>query len=323
MYLSYIYFHRFVPFIIHCPLPDRIAGKAPIQVSLVHKKCADPSHALPVQVRQEPFIPRYNFTVCLTPINRAYARIGEFLEYMEVNGLFGADHFVFYDHHIGEPLMPFIESYKQEDKLTVLQWKIPVETTQGPTNEIHYFGQVLALNDCLFRARLHSRFVVFLDLDEVIVPMRHNSWLDLMSEVSGTKLMSKTFIFPNVFFREEWAVNPTYSKNPLVNKLQLRTLLYTKREHKTWPHRMRSKYISPSNGLYSVGIHFPWQSASQLSDHTVSENDGILFHYRNWEDYSEASFANQTRMFDFAESILNRVRVRLDKAKSFGYKEDI
>ena len=235
--------------------------------------------------------------------------------------MFGADHFIFYDHQIGERLSPFIHSYEQEDKLTVLQWKMPIETTQGPTNEIHYFGQVVAINDCMYRARLNSRFVVFLDLDEVIVPMQHTNWLDLMSKLSNGQPDTQTFIFPNVFFREEWAVDPTYSKVPLVNKLQLRTLLYTKREHKTWPHRMRSKYISPANALESVGIHFPWKSVNKVSEKSVSEKDATLFHYRNWEDFSPSSYINQTRMFQFADTILQRISNRLERAKAFGFKE--
>lgn len=282
--------------------------------------CTKVNYTLPVQTRREPFTAQYNFTVCLSPVNNGYSDVGEFLEFMEVNSMFGADHFVFYNFDMGDSLIPFVSSYVKSGKLQVFEWKLPIEMGKKP-ELIHYYGQLAALNDCLYQARRTSKYVVFSDLDEIITPMRHSLWLDLINNISKSDSMYGGYLFQNVFFRKEWKTNPLYQSQPLVKNYGLHTLLYTKCEKQIWPHQLRSKYIGDPDKIISAGIHNTWQMTRGFEEYFVPSKDGLLFHYRNWEDYSTADYREETRMFDFKDIILKRIQDRLNVAKHFGYKE--
>lgn len=44
---------------------------------------------------------------------------------------------------------------------------------QSP-GDLHYFGQIAALNDCLYRYMYQSRYVALQDIDELILPQSVN-----------------------------------------------------------------------------------------------------------------------------------------------------
>jgi hypothetical protein len=49
--------------------------------------------------------------------------------------------------------------------------------------EIHYFAQLAALNDCLYRNMYVSKYVVFQDLDEFIIPRKQLTWTDMLQNL--------------------------------------------------------------------------------------------------------------------------------------------
>lgn len=50
----------------------------------------------------------------------------------------------------------------------------------GP-GQIHYVGQIPALNDCLYRYMYKSRYVALNDMDELILPQTVNRYLRTLS----------------------------------------------------------------------------------------------------------------------------------------------
>jgi len=50
--------------------------------------------------------------------------------------------------------------------------------------DVHYFAQLAALNDCLYRVMFRARFVVLVDLDEVLVPRRRRHWRPMLEVCS-------------------------------------------------------------------------------------------------------------------------------------------
>ena len=54
--------------------------------------------------------------------------------------------------------------------MEVLSWKLPSYITQF---DVHYYGQIFAMEDCLFRSINHLDFVTFNDLDEYINPLQY------------------------------------------------------------------------------------------------------------------------------------------------------
>ncbi|CAI8005412.1 hypothetical protein GBAR_LOCUS4211, partial [Geodia barretti] len=58
--------------------------------------------------------------------------------------------------------------------IDMIQW----ENLYG---KLHYGGQRVLLNDCLYRNMRRVKYVVFSDLDEVIYPVSSNNWIDMLN----------------------------------------------------------------------------------------------------------------------------------------------
>ena len=294
---------RYKPRVVQCRVPLTVSHGLR-GASLIFNRDNQSSPVLSVHRRTEDWKPTHNFTLCPAPLNRKYNKTGEFLQYIEVNGLFGADHFIFYNNSVDDDLKPFIEHYVSTGQAEVLQWRMP-PFKRNPSL-MHYFGQVMAQCDCFYRAMLTSRFVVAIDMDEVIIPMgEKDNWLSVMG---NTDTNVAAYIFQNTFFRKEWKQNPRFRDNELLKKYPVDALLYTKREPKIWPHGARSKYIARPERIALAGIHGPFQLETGYRTSLISSEDALLAHYRNWEDYRHAKHKEvEPRMEDFSEEILKRV----------------
>ena len=107
-----------------------------------------------------------------------------------MNRLLGAQHFTLYNYSMGAALLPYIRSYQAEGLVDLVPWGVPVRVDVWPPDpltepEVHYFAQLGALNDCLYRNMARSRFIVYSDLDEFIAPSPPSlTWMDMLEAVS-------------------------------------------------------------------------------------------------------------------------------------------
>lgn len=262
-----------------------------------------------------------NFTVCVTPLNYDFDHFNHLVETVEINRMFGAQRFFFYNHTTGSHVTQYMRMYEEEGIVNVIPWKLPVVTDDWRTKvepQIHYFGQLAALNDCLMRNRFQSQFVTFTDLDEVIVPRRHDSWGEMAAELirsrSGGSVAS--LHFRNAFFRTDYGKDSVYENNATVVRLQLRSLLTTVREEKIYPHGWRSKHIVVPDAVQLVGIHHMEQLSGFSTVIDVDEGTALLHHYRSWanEETSRQSSASDRFMHRFSDKIIDRILAVHSKA---------
>lgn len=80
--------------------------------------------------------------------------------------------------------------------LTLTGWQYP----EGLNNEIGYFGQTAALNDCLYRNMYKSKFVLFNDIDEIILPVKDWDWSSLMENLQKKHPDTSVFCIENHVF---------------------------------------------------------------------------------------------------------------------------
>lgn len=238
---------------------------------------------------------------------------------IEMNRMFGAQRFFFYNHTTGSHVTQYMRMYEEEGIVDVIPWKLPIVTDDWRTKvepQIHYFGQLAALNECLLRNRFQSRFVTFSDLDEVIVPRRHDSWGEMAAELIKSRSVASLH-FRNAFFRTDYEKDSVYEKNATVVRLQLRSLLTTVREEKLYPHGWRSKHIVIPDAVQFVGIHHIERlAAAAASVVDVDEGTGLLHHYRSFavEETVRQSTASDRFMHRFSDKILERILAVHSKA---------
>lgn len=58
--------------------------------------------------------------------------------------------------------------------------------------DVHYFGQLTTLNECIYRSMERSRYVLLNDIDEIIMPYQHKDLMSLMNTLQNQN--------PNVTF---------------------------------------------------------------------------------------------------------------------------
>ena len=253
---------------------------------------------------------KYNFTVCVSPMFNT-VRGNEFVEFIEVNRMFGADHFVFYNFSADTSSSDsYIEYYTNKSILSLHPWTLPTNVQES----VHYFAQLAAINDCVYKNMFLSKYVAIIDIDEFIVPLKVDKWSDLLKSIDQQK--SKCYRVRSAFFRMDWPSDNSFQNNRIINQYEIKTLLKTYREKRTYRPGVRSKMMLIPESVDVVGIHnvhrFIDKSVETME---VDASDAILFHYKdilNMTGHSKPG-RRERRMHDFAEDVIRRIRsVHLD-----------
>ncbi|XP_067651805.1 beta-1,4-galactosyltransferase galt-1-like [Haliotis asinina] len=266
---------------IKCGIPK---NRRPYAVSIVTKSCKQPLNLLKVMYSKNTTT---NFTVCVTPLNFKYSRAFELVEMVEFNKLMGAQKLVFYNYSTGTNVDAVLRHYVAEGSIEVVQWHLPVRVNTWPPSEIvevHYFAQIAALNDCLYRHLHSSKYIVFTDLDEFIIPKVGRTWSSLIQKRLSINPKTGAFIIRCIFFRKEW---PAYSKNfsgrSEAVKYKSIVLLNVLRESSDLEFFTRSKLIIIPTRVETVGVHQIWKYRLGYEHDKVPKTDALLHHYRDFE----------------------------------------
>lgn len=287
----------------------------PMYVSVVSKSCASPPHLLRVDTNLDTGTTKRRFTVCLSPLNSIYSDVFGLVEWIELNRILGAEKFIVYNHSSAVNVNRVLQYYSERGITEVVQWRLPMNleanTTEDKSNGIHYFGQIAALHDCLYRNKQNSEFIVNIDLDEYIIPHAHDTWSDMVTLLN--KLQRKAvsaYIFRNAFFRTEWAsTNISTVNTSLTEKYHLVTLQKIEREKYIFPPTVRSKYFARTSTVSRMMVHLV-SDLSRVDVMAVPPAIGLLHHYRNCEDLSNPSNSrviDKTVIEKYGESLLHNV----------------
>ncbi len=96
---------------------------------------------------------------------------------MQMSYFIGATQFFIYYHSVGPDVMNVLEYYVKIKLVTILEWKLPVESQKDVRTE----AQFSALNDCNMRAYVnHFKYAAMVDFDEFIIPRKHANLVDLL-----------------------------------------------------------------------------------------------------------------------------------------------
>lgn len=276
---------KYTSTIFSCPLDS---SNIPSHVSLVTKECERPKNLLIVQNASKTADYERRFTVCLSPLNFRYGRAYELVEWIELNKILGADYFVIYNYSSAENVKQVIDYYSGRNEVKLVQWRLPMGVNTFPktneTVEINYFGQTAALNDCLFRNKQFSEFIVNLDVDEFIIPHSRLTfdWSGILKHFAEN---ASVYQFRNTFFRKEWERTKLKFENyELAEKFCLVTLQVFDHEEVIFPAGERSKYIARTADVDVILIHI----VPGLKTLTVPVDLGLLHHYRNWENPNDS-----------------------------------
>ena len=168
------YQRRFAYFIASCVLPkslDNIPCFVNISATLAERS---ESNAMVFPVRSigdEKGRIQKKYGICIPPVHGEIS-VGKIIEFLELTQILGASHFTFYDLSMSESVRNVLNYYQDLGLVSVFPWNLPLYIGK---NDLYYFGQPSAIWECLFRSMRHFDFVALHDLDEFIVPVRHEN----------------------------------------------------------------------------------------------------------------------------------------------------
>ncbi|RUS75814.1 hypothetical protein EGW08_016441 [Elysia chlorotica] len=295
---------------IECPLQKahRLGTVPPAFVGLVLRKheAAGPQMFLPIDRPLDGLVGDdlragrrqrlRDFTVCTPVMHSRYGKASQLVELLELSRLLGAGRVVIYRESVAANVAAVLGLYRDQweagsDSLEVVvhPWELPsllergVARTMRQERDIHYFGQLAAIDHCLHRYRHLSRHIVFSDVDEFAMPRRHANWSALLAERRAIRRASRQvplagFMFRNsVFNKNRPSPAPNYESESrlygsAVLGLTLRDDDYMRREQ-------RSKMIVDPKWVEVMGIHTIWKRSGIVDD--VPPAQGFLAHYRS------------------------------------------
>lgn len=266
--------------VIKCPIKsDGNKDKVPTFVGVVEKELAIPKQTFTVENVHGV---KHDFTVCV-PALHGMKNTALLVQHIEMVRLFGARRIIFYNHSISSDVDAALRMYAREfkegrEKLEVLTlpWKVPVEN--GQPLKLHYYAQQLCIDECHYRYKRLSKYMVFNDLDEFLVPIQDGTWAALIAQRLRIKPRSKVWLFRNtVLNTDRPSPAPGFEQDYL--RYGSSILGLTSRDQHVYPIHVREKSIIDPMTIEEKGIHWVWDSRN-LTD-VLPVEEGILFHYRS------------------------------------------
>ncbi|XP_018613952.1 glycosyltransferase family 92 protein F13G3.3-like isoform X2 [Scleropages formosus] len=166
------------------------------------------SHFLPIQNQnkmEQNF--QYNFTTCISNLFGGYNNVLQFVQTIEVYKILGIQKVYIYNTSCGPDLEKVLHYYEEEGTLQIEPW--PIDKFLNPSRgwnfnehkgDLHYFGQLTTLNDCIYRNMYKSKYVLLNDIDEIIVPYQHATLGLLMEDLQRQHPSVNVFVFENHIF---------------------------------------------------------------------------------------------------------------------------
>ncbi|XP_028252045.1 beta-1,4-galactosyltransferase galt-1-like isoform X2 [Parambassis ranga] len=146
----------------------------------------------------------FEFTVCISNLFGDYNNVLQYAQTLEMYRLLGVDRVVIYHTSCGPDLDRLLQSYSQEGFVEMVPW--PIDKHLNPSHgwlfskhggDVHYFGQLTTLNDCIYRSMELSRYVLLNDIDEIIMPYQHNDLKSLTNMLEQTHPNTGIFLIEN------------------------------------------------------------------------------------------------------------------------------
>ncbi|XP_060779328.1 beta-1,4-galactosyltransferase galt-1 isoform X3 [Neoarius graeffei] len=187
-----------------CPTPTHVAITSPSPKE--NGSLLDVHAFQPVRNQQKLEVFPYEFTVCISTMFD-FVNVLMLVQAMEMFKILGVQKVAIYKTSCDPVTQKVLDYYVRQNFVEIIPWSVSsyIKVSRGwqtsvSPGELHYFGQIAALNDCVYRYMYQSHYVALQDLDEFILPMNLNNWKELLPELERKYSQSVGFEFENNFF---------------------------------------------------------------------------------------------------------------------------
>ena len=170
--------------------------ESPSHVGLsTHKDCSY-ALVLPVAIKSQALAKKQAIGVCVqtalyqTSLGRGDVRIETIIEGIERNRAMGAEWMTVYVYRVNRDVLNVLRDYEREVVLEILDWKLSSKVVE----DAHYYAESVSIADCLYRNMYRVEYLVFTDLDEIIVPQQHSNWREMMKALHQENIATYQFL---------------------------------------------------------------------------------------------------------------------------------
>ena len=190
-------------YMIHC----HFQNCTPDAVSVASSTCLRPTNVLKVIKSDHESKPKKVIGACQKKIFKLTRKeLPKLLNYLETFLYFGGDIVYLYGTtQIETSVMRVLDQYVSRGVLKIYDWQIPKDVTS-----LYTYGHYLVNMDCSYRHMGEVEHLVFMDLDEVLYPLIHNNYRDLMQYLFKPKYSAiylERFLISPDFYKKQLNVN--------------------------------------------------------------------------------------------------------------------
>uniref|UniRef100_A0A3B4EPT6 Glycosyltransferase family 92 protein n=1 Tax=Pygocentrus nattereri TaxID=42514 RepID=A0A3B4EPT6_PYGNA len=252
------------------------------------------------QPRTEKF--PYAFTVCIS-VMYDYMNVLGLVQTMEMFKLLGVQKIGIYKTSCYPDMQKVLNYYVRQSFVHIIPWTVSsyIEVARGwkksdSPGELHYTGQIAALNDCVYRYMYENQYVALQDLDELILPLKEDNWTTLIPQLEKIYQHHAGFEFENNVFPISLSRNKTPENTPdLWKQFEGENLL---------PHVYRIP--NDPNVFNNFKVIVNPRLVFKATVHGLLHSKGVLSGYLS-KYFSQQSILNDTRLWDYADKLIPAV----------------
>ncbi|CAL8332401.1 unnamed protein product [Boreogadus saida] len=148
----------------------------------------------------------HQFTVCFSAMFD-FTNVLQLVQSMEMLRILGVTQVVLYKTSCNADTQRLLDHYERTGFLEVIAWplagRLNVSRSWRPdlgAGQLHYYGQLVALSDCVYRNMYRSRYLGLHDMDELILPRSVDSWTELLPRLELKHGPGRSYAFQNHVF---------------------------------------------------------------------------------------------------------------------------
>ncbi|XP_051949822.1 uncharacterized protein LOC127620655 [Xyrauchen texanus] len=258
---------------------------------------------------------KFNFTVCISNLFGNYNNVLQFAQTIEMYKLLGIQRVVIYNTSCGPDLEKLLQHYEREGILEVVSW--PIDQFLNPSSgwnfkehkgDLHYYGQLTTLNECIYRHMYQSKYVLLIDIDEIIMPYKHADLPSLMEDLQSAHpdvgvFLIENHIFPKTQFEDSGKYKrPEWKDVPGINIMEH---IYREPDRKNVYNP--TKMIVDPRKVEQTSVHVPLKSIG--GNYRVPFHVCRIVHVRVplQGHLTKEELTVDTRVWDFGQEMIQNV----------------
>lgn len=287
------------PYIITCKIP-RIKSLPkdfyPTSVSLVDNRCQKANNNLKI-INNRPE-EKKEFAVCVKGLDFLHEDLSvRLVEWIELLRILGASKIFLYDLEIHPNISKVLNYYQQNGAVELTKITLPGHQPNLPGFRHLYLknklthkrqNELIPYNDCLYRNLYSYNYLALLDIDEIIMPLKHFNWSDLMKEVQNLSLAEKNYTrasynVRNVYFLDDLKHDEEQMLHEAHERGIPRYLHMLQHVYRSQNYTKPGQYVKcfhNTERAVSLHNHFPLNCFGTCTTYSIPVQLAHLQHYR-------------------------------------------